>query len=86
LSPSELGRLLGQQWRFLKTAIQLWLSTGSATPEGRKAAQLAVAGAWKDDPHLEDIVEEIYRWRGRPITEDGSNRLFHGLSAESDRK
>jgi hypothetical protein len=40
----------------------------------------ALAGAWKDDPELENIVEEIYRQRGRPITEDGSYRLFHGLT------
>jgi len=80
------GRLVAGEWRFLKIAIQQWLSTNLPTPEMRKAAQLAVAGAWKDDPYLEDMLEEIYRRRGRPITEDGSYRLFHGLSSESDRK
>jgi excisionase family DNA binding protein len=80
------GRLIGDQWRFLKAAIQQWLSTGAPTPQTRKAAQLALAGAWKDDPDLEAMVEEIYRRRGRPITEDGSYKLFHGLSPESEQK
>jgi len=76
------GRLINGEWRFLKTAIRLWLSGSQPTAEMRKAAQLAVAGSWKDDPYLEDMVEEIYRRRGRPITEDGSYRLFHGLNPE----
>lgn len=80
------GRCLAGQWRFLKTAIQQWLSTAEPTPETRKAAQLAVAGSWKDDPYLEDMVEEIYRRRGRSITEDGSYRLFHGLEGEKEKK
>jgi hypothetical protein len=71
--------------RFI-AAIQQWLATGEPTPETRKAAQLAIAGIWKDDPHLEDMVEEIYRRRGRPITEDGSYRLFHGLGSEKEQK
>src|SRR5437868_6578841 len=41
------GRLIGGEWRFLKAAIQHWLSTGSPTPETRQAAQLAVVGSWK---------------------------------------
>jgi excisionase family DNA binding protein len=73
------GRLIGREWRFLKTAIQQWLSVSQPTAEMRKAAMLAMAGAWKDDPYLEDMVEEVYRQRGRPVTEDGSYRLFHGL-------
>jgi excisionase family DNA binding protein len=80
------GRLIGGQWRFLKTAIQQWLSVSQPTAEMRKAAMLAFAGSWKDDPYLEDMVEEIYRKRGRPITEDGSYRLFHGLDPEDFKK
>ena len=80
------GRMLGGQWRFLKTAIQLWLGVSQPTNEMRKAAILAAAGAFKDDPDLEDIVEDIYRKRGRPITEDGSYRLFHGLNPEDFKK
>lgn len=78
------GRLSGTEWRFFKKAIQAWLSVPSPGPS--KEAQLAAAGAFKDDPDLEDIVEEIYRRRGRPITEDGSYRLFHGLDRESGSK
>ncbi len=79
------ARRLAQVWRFLKTAIQDWLRTGPAQAIN-KADQLAIIGAWKDDPNLEDMVEEIYRKRGRPITEDGSYRLFHGLNWEPERK
>jgi hypothetical protein len=80
------GRLVGGEWRFLRVAIQQWLSVSQPTPAIRNAALLAFAGAWKDDPYLEDMVEEIYRKRGRPITEDGSYRLSHGLNPEDFNK
>jgi hypothetical protein len=80
------GRLIGGDWRFLKAAIQQWLSGIQRTGESPNAALLAFAGAWKDDPNLEDVVEEIYRKRGRPITEDGSYRVFHGLEREKGEK
>jgi len=35
-----------------------------------------LAGKYKDDPDLEQIVEDAYRRRGRPITEDGSYKNF----------
>jgi hypothetical protein len=78
--------MVNGQWRFLKSAIQEWLSVSQPTVEMQKAAQIAFVGSWKDDPYLEDMVEEIYRKRGRPITEDGSYRLFHGLTFEDDKK
>jgi excisionase family DNA binding protein len=62
------ARRLGNEWRFLKAAVQQWLST--PPPQGSKEAQLAVAGAWKDDPYVEEELKEIYRQRGRPMTED----------------
>jgi excisionase family DNA binding protein len=80
------GRIVGGEARFLKAAIQQWLSAGSPTAASRKAAQLAAAGAFRDDPDLIGIVEAIYRNRGRPITEDGSYNLLHGLQAGSGRK
>jgi excisionase family DNA binding protein len=80
------GRVVGGEFRFLKAAIQQWLSLGSPTPVGRKSAQLEAAGAFKDDPDLLGIVEDIYRKRGRPITEDGSYNLLHGLESGSNRK
>ncbi len=63
------ARTVGDDWRFLKTAIQQWLSTGSPTLQSRKAAQLALAGKYKDDPDLMQICEEAYRQRGRPMSE-----------------
>jgi excisionase family DNA binding protein len=75
-----VGRQVGAEWRFLKSAIQEWLR--APPPRGSKEAMLAAAGAFKDDPDLLAIVEEIYRKRGRPITEDGSYDLLHGLEPE----
>jgi excisionase family DNA binding protein len=79
------GRVSGNEWRFLKAAIDHWLSSGPPSAEARKAAQIAAAGAFKDDPDLLAIVEEIYRKRGRPITEDGSFNLLHGLEPGNSR-
>jgi hypothetical protein len=76
--------LAGAEWRFFKTAIQQWLS--QSPPRTSKEAQLATVGSWKDDPYLETMLEEIYKKRGRPITEDGSYKLFHGLNSASDQK
>jgi excisionase family DNA binding protein len=63
------GRLLGTEWRFLKSALRDWLRT--LPPRGSKEAVLSVAGAWKDDPHLEAELKAIYKRRGRPMTEAG---------------
>jgi excisionase family DNA binding protein len=78
------GRLAGGQWRFLKSAIQEWLS--QPPPKYSKEAQRSVAGLLKDDPDLLPLVEEVYRQRGRPITEDGSYDLLHGLEPGSGQK
>src|SRR5713101_1776419 len=63
------GRLIGTEWRFLKSALQDWLRT--PPPRGSKEAVLSAAGAWKDDPYLEEELKEIYKRRGRPMTEGG---------------
>lgn len=63
------ARILGEQWRFLKAAIDDWLRT--PPPRGSKEALRSVAGSWKNDPYLEDELKEIYKRRGRPMTEDG---------------
>src|SRR5947209_8805211 len=60
------ARRVGEDWRILKAAIQDWLRTTPA-----KTDFWSMAGAFKDDPHLEEIVKEAYRRRGRPITEGG---------------
>lgn len=65
------ARQLGTEWRFLKAAIQDWLRSGPP-PKPGKEAQLAVAGSWKDDPYVDEELKEIYRRRGRPMTEDES--------------
>jgi hypothetical protein len=71
------GRLINGEWRFLKTAIQQWLSVSQPPAEVRNAAMLAMVGAWKDDPNLEQIVEDAMRRRGRPLMEDGT---YSGLN------
>jgi excisionase family DNA binding protein len=63
------GRFTGSEWRFLKSALQQWLATGTPTPPSRKEAQRALAGKYQDDPDLMPICEEAYRRRGRPVTE-----------------
>lgn len=80
------GRFTGSEWRFLKSAIRQWLGTSSPTLAARKAPLLAAAGAFKDDPDLVPLVEEIYRQRGRPITEDGSYNVLHGLEPGSKKQ
>jgi excisionase family DNA binding protein len=78
------GRFVGHEWRFLKSAIQEWLS--KPPPKYSKEAQMSVAGLLKDDSDLIPMVEEIYRRRGRPITEDGSYNLLHGLEPGNEGK
>jgi excisionase family DNA binding protein len=60
------GRDIGDGWRFLKFALQHWLS---ATP-GKKGL-LRQLGAIKDDPYAEAMLEGIYSRRGRPEAEEG---------------
>jgi excisionase family DNA binding protein len=62
------GRAVGDDWRFLKTALQDWLRTSPA--KSTKEDMLSLIGAWKDDSTLDELVAEIYRQRGRPMTED----------------
>ena len=73
------GRMVGGEWRFSKAAIQQWLASGNPTWETRKAAILELAGKYKDDPDLEQIVEEAMRRRGRPLMEDGTYSGYKSL-------
>jgi hypothetical protein len=66
------GRLVNGEWRFLKSALRQWLSVSQPTDEMRKAAFLAAAGAFKDDPDLEQILEDAMRRRGRKPGPDGT--------------
>lgn len=61
-------RRFGTEWRFLKSAIQDWLKTPPV--RGGREAVLSSIGSMKDDPYLMEELKEIYRKRGRPMTED----------------
>jgi excisionase family DNA binding protein len=63
------GRKVGGEWRFLKSSLNDWL--GTPPKKYSKEAFMALAGTWKDDPFVEEELKEIYRLRGRPMTEDG---------------
>jgi excisionase family DNA binding protein len=63
------ARQLGTEWRFLKAAIQGWLST--PVSRSQKQGIWAAAGTLKDDPYLAEMLEELDRLRGRPTTEAG---------------
>jgi excisionase family DNA binding protein len=56
------GRRLGDDWRFLKTAVQDWLRA----PPSKKEGLLMQIGTFTDDPGLGAMLEEIPRQRGRP--------------------
>jgi len=66
------GRVAEGEWRFLRSALRIWLS-GTDFAEPAKPAShlssrdklLAVAGCLADDDTLEAMVEEIYRERKR---------------------
>ena len=51
------ARRLANEWRFLKAAIQQWLSTPS--PKGKKEGIWAAAGALQEDPFLEEMLKEV---------------------------
>jgi len=62
------GRQIGGEWRFLKAGLQDWLRTPAR--RSGKEALLALAGVWKDDPDIDQIVQEAHRRRGRPSAEN----------------
>jgi excisionase family DNA binding protein len=66
------GRQMGGEWRFLKNAIQQWLSVSQPTAEMWKAELLQLVGKWKDDPDAEWILEDAMRRRGRQPGPDGT--------------
>jgi excisionase family DNA binding protein len=80
------GRFTGSEWRFLKAALQQWLSTGSPTVQARKEAQLALAGKYKDDSDLRRICDEAYRKRGRPRPPSDSIRPCAANGGISDHR
>jgi len=54
------GRKFGAEWRFLKSALQYWLS---CTPV--KEGLLSHLGKIKDGPYIEEMLKGIYERRGR---------------------
>ena len=61
------GRQIDKEWRFLKSALQDWLRN-SARKTGKEAF-LALAGSWKDDPDIEQIVHDALRRRRQAMSE-----------------
>ncbi len=64
------ARQVGTEWRFSKQALGDWLRN-PGPPKPSKEAVLARIGSWKDDPDLDEMLKEIYKRRGRPMTEEG---------------
>jgi hypothetical protein len=62
------GRQIAGEWRFLKSSLHNWLNT--PPQKTGNEALLALAGSWKDDPDAEEMLREIYKKRGRPMTEE----------------
>jgi excisionase family DNA binding protein len=63
------ARQVGSEWRLLKSAIDDWLRTGPRS-KSNKEAWLALAGIWKDDPTVDELLEEISRQRKQLLCED----------------
>ena len=59
------ARKIGDEWRFLRVALDEWLAAG---PSARQRF-LAVAGRWQGDPSIDELLAETYRHRGRPMLE-----------------
>src|SRR5690349_18170802 len=56
-SQGLVARQIGEQWRFLKAALQEWLR--SPSPPSNNQALRSVIGSWKDDPDLDAMLHEI---------------------------
>ena len=54
------ARQIGGEWRFLRSAIEDWLRDRS--PKARLMAQF---GALKDDPSMDEMIQNIYAARAR---------------------
>jgi len=59
------GRKIKDEWRFKRDALLDWLTNLSP-----KERLLRHAGAARDDPYREEMLERIYRDRGRSMTEE----------------
>jgi len=59
------GRKIGDDWRFLRSVLLEWLR---AKPTSKEIF-LRQAGALKDDDTLPQLLDDIYKARGRPMVE-----------------
>jgi len=63
------ARQVGNDWRFLKAALQDWLRSPQ-TSVSKKEFWDAQIGALQNDPDVEEMLKEIYKQRGRPEVEE----------------
>ena len=63
------SRRVGDEWRFLRSALCGWLGQNGAAhsevPLSSKQRMLALAGVWKEDESVPDLIDAIYRERKR---------------------
>ena len=78
------GRMIGSEWRFAKADVLRWLGKRSRTLEEQKAAQMALAGKFADDPDLMPMLEEAMRRRGREPGPDGTYAGYRPADEGSD--
>ena len=60
------ARKIGSEWRFLRTAVATWLA-----PPTQHDRLMAHAGAARDDPYFDEMLQSIYERRGRPMVDPG---------------
>jgi excisionase family DNA binding protein len=79
------GRKIGDEWRFLQSTLVEWLR-GRPTS---KELFLRQAGFFKDDDTLPQMLEDIYKARGRPMVQedrvDAHPRYGHRQSSSRGR-
>ncbi len=63
------ARKIGNEWRLLKVALQDWLRS----PFMEKKNWMELAGAWKHDPYLDDMLAQIYEERGRAMAAESES-------------
>jgi excisionase family DNA binding protein len=60
------ARRQGKSWRFSRDTLDRWLRVGIES----EIALLQQAGTFKDDPDLMEILDNIYKSRGRTELEE----------------
>jgi excisionase family DNA binding protein len=60
------ARKIGKAWRFSRTRLERWMRDEREP----SIALLQLAGTWKDDPDIMEILKDIYKSRERPEREE----------------